>query len=64
MKALNINDTDNRNNDLFDILSDDIFEESSYGLEYIIDEILKENKFYSKIHDHSADWFGLYDLCI
>jgi len=65
MKKFNINKINNESNNIFDVLLDDIYEECTYGLEYIIDDILRENKSYDKIQDdHSVDWFGLNDLCL
>jgi hypothetical protein len=48
---------------VFEDFSDDLKNEVSYGLEYILDEIFPDKKL-EIIHDLSVDWFGLSDLII
>lgn len=51
------------NDNIFDALSDDLKNESSYGLEVIINEIIHEQYSHAR-HESSIDWFGLSDLSI
>ncbi len=62
---LAINDETQAENSICEILTEDLFLESAYGLEYIINEVISENiEAKSPVTDDSVDWFGLYDLTI
>ncbi len=51
------------NNNIFDALSDDLKNESSYGLEMIIDDIFLEQYSHAR-REKSIVWFDLSDLSI
>lgn len=57
-------ETNQQENAICEILAEDLFLESAYGLEYIIDEIVSENTPAKNEIDDAVDWFGLYDLTI